>query len=209
MAKAKVKLNLGNLTVLELIALLRRVADAIDGNPDFPAPPYTAAQLRTLADELEAAYLDQKAKQQAAVQATSTLADKVTEVNDKITEEGDHVQQKSKGVKAKIEGAGMAVRATPSAPQDMEQVENLGVATGSAEETLDTNWDALKNVKSYELQMSEDPITATSWHTIKITTKSTFRVSGLTSGKKYWFRVRAIGAKNEGAWSDPATKVAP
>ena len=40
-------------------------------------------------------------------------------------------------------------------------------------------------------------------------TKSKATVSGLATGTKYWFRVRAIGAAGPGPWSDPATKVAP
>ena len=40
-------------------------------------------------------------------------------------------------------------------------------------------------------------------------TKSKATVTGLTSGTKYWFRVRAIGATGPGPWSDPATKIAP
>jgi len=37
-------------------------------------------------------------------------------------------------------------------------------------------------------------------------TKSSATLSGLTSGTKYCFRVAAIGAACQGAWSDPATK---
>jgi hypothetical protein len=33
-------------------------------------------------------------------------------------------------------------------------------------------------------------------------------VTGLTSGKKYWFRVRAVGTAGFSGWSDPAVKMA-
>ncbi len=32
--------------------------------------------------------------------------------------------------------------------------------------------------------------------------------TGLTSGTKYWIRVRAVGASGFGPWSDPAVKMA-
>jgi len=55
---------------------------------------------------------------------------------------------------------------------------------------------------------SPDPITRTSWTLGVVSTKSSATLSGLTSGTKYWFRVAAIGAAGQGAWSDPATKMA-
>jgi len=38
---------------------------------------------------------------------------------------------------------------------------------------------------------------------------SSATVPGLTSGTRYWFRVAGVGTAGQGAWSDPATKVAP
>ncbi|MGZ5529121.1 MAG: hypothetical protein ACXWJB_10655 [Limisphaerales bacterium] len=41
-------------------------------------------------------------------------------------------------------------------------------------------------------------------------TQSKYALTGLASGTKLWFRVRAIGGNNApGAWSDPATKMVP
>ena len=41
-----------------------------------------------------------------------------------------------------------------------------------------------------------------------VTTKSKGPVTGLTSGTKYWFRVAAVGAAGQGAWSNPASRTA-
>ena len=45
--------------------------------------------------------------------------------------------------------------------------------------------------------------------TFKQTTAAHVTITGLTSGSRVWVRVRAIGTKGEGPWSDPATKIVP
>ncbi|HEV7473405.1 MAG TPA: fibronectin type III domain-containing protein [Pyrinomonadaceae bacterium] len=42
-----------------------------------------------------------------------------------------------------------------------------------------------------------------------MSTKSSFTVTGLTPGTRYWFRVAAVGAGGQSGWSDPASKIAP
>ncbi|MEI6236400.1 MAG: fibronectin type III domain-containing protein [Planctomycetota bacterium] len=74
--------------------------------------------------------------------------------------------------------------------------------------TVDLTWDKVRGANSYMIQKSPDPITGGSWTMGAISTKSSATLSGLTSGTKYWFRVAAIGAAGQGAWSDPATKMA-
>jgi hypothetical protein len=64
----------------------------------------------------------------------------------------------------------------------------------------------VKGTKSYEVQQSTD---AANWQHAGVATKSKLTVSGLTTGTKYWFRVRAVGGNATSPWSDPATKVAP
>jgi hypothetical protein len=44
---------------------------------------------------------------------------------------------------------------------------------------------------------------------VKITTRSSYTVTGLTSGDTFAFRVRAIGSAGDSDWSDEAIKMAP
>lgn len=65
--------------------------------------------------------------------------------------------------------------------------------------------DAVTRAQAYELQYTLDP-NAGPW-----TDGGTFAstrgigMTGLTRGKDYWARVRAVGPNGAGAWSDPAT----
>ena len=65
--------------------------------------------------------------------------------------------------------------------------------------------DAVTRAQAYELQYTLDP-NAGPW-----TDGGTFAstrgigMTGLTRGKDYWARIRAVGPNGPGAWSDPAT----
>ena len=97
----------------------------------------------------------------------------------------------------------MAASHTP--PGAMPQVQNVHAKGGDNAGTCNLNWKPVKNSKNFVVEFSADPITATSWTQAGLPTKSTFTVTGLTSGAKYWFRVAAVGTQGPGPWSDPAT----
>jgi hypothetical protein len=62
---------------------------------------------------------------------------------------------------------------------------------------------------SYELQISEEVPSAEDWKQQGIYVHcSNMEVKGLEPGKKYSFRIRAIGGKGPGPWSSPVTLMA-
>ena len=80
---------------------------------------------------------------------------------------------------------------------------------GDHDGEMDLSWDSVPRAKSYIIEMSVDPPTATSWTHAGVSTKSSFTVTGLTSGTRYWFRVAAVSTGGQSGWSDPAMKIAP
>ena len=67
-----------------------------------------------------------------------------------------------------------------------------------------------KNAGAYEVQVAiGDPNVEANWKTV-VTSKNarSIPVNGLTPGQTYCFRVRAIGSKGPGAWSDIASMMA-
>jgi hypothetical protein len=89
------------------------------------------------------------------------------------------------------------------------QVTNLSASTGDNDGELDIQWDPVRGAKSYEIQVSPDPITSSSWVGKPSVTKSKAALVGLTSGQRMNVRVRAVGSGGLGAWSDPAIKTVP
>jgi len=88
-------------------------------------------------------------------------------------------------------------------------VENLKLTAGDAVETLDGMFDPEPLAYTYEVQLTTvDPINGP-WNTVLTQTSSSFKLTGLTSAQRVWVRVRAIGSKGAGPWSDPFTKIVP
>ncbi len=87
--------------------------------------------------------------------------------------------------------------------------ENLSITAGDNAGELDLQWDPVAGAKTYEVQISPDPVTATSWVSQPSVTRSKTVILGLTSGARMWARVRAVNAAGQGAWSDVATKIVP
>jgi len=108
-----------------------------------------------------------------------------------------------------IQSAGMDVRATPGASAAPTQPNALSATAGDHDGTMDLSWDPVVEAASYVIEMSPDPVTATSWKHQGVSTKSTFTVPGLSSGARVWFRVAAVNANGQSPWSDPATKIVP
>lgn len=56
---------------------------------------------------------------------------------------------------------------------------------------------------AYVWEMIADPINANTWQQIKITNNTSYTITGLTAGNKYWFRVKAIVQDIEQPYTDP------
>ncbi|MEK6259807.1 MAG: fibronectin type III domain-containing protein [Planctomycetota bacterium] len=109
-----------------------------------------------------------------------------------------------------IRSTGLDVRAASTAAVGpLAQAANLSVTLGDFDGELDLDWDNVRGARSYQIQRSPDPVSATSWTLIDTVTASRATVKNLTSGTKYWFRVAAIGAAGPGPWSNPVAKIAP
>ena len=110
----------------------------------------------------------------------------------------------------KWQAVGFTLKGQASAIGPIGQVLNLVITEGDNEGSLDVAWNKLHGAISYEVQISTEPVTGTSWAHNMTVSKSSGTILGLTSGTKIWVRVRGIGAKNvPGVWSDPAVKTVP
>ena len=83
-------------------------------------------------------------------------------------------------------------------------------SAGDAEGAIDLAWNAIRRgLQNFLIELTEDPAGQTGWRFAANSRKSSATLDGLTSGKRYWFRVTAEGAAGPGPASNAATKVAP
>jgi hypothetical protein len=205
---SKAKLNIRGLSIPDRVARGRQIVTALTGNPAFSKPQPPLPDITATIDALEAGYANNQAAKQAAITSTTVLHDLdvvfETELG-KLRSYVDSVATDDKTIQSA--GMGVAGKAGPLLPATTPAA--LAVSEGDHDGTLDCSYDRVKGAKSYIIEMSLDPPTATSWKHAAVSVKSSVTITGLASGTRYWFRVAAVTAAGQSGWSDPATKIAP
>lgn len=204
---AKPKLLLSKLSIAEKIQLAKTIQQSMTNNTNFPTPDPTLAELKKDIDDLEKAVTDALEARKVAEEKTAKQNQNIKTLETTLTNLALYVEKASGGVKEKILSAGMQVSETKKTPISIGQVQNLIAKEGEKSQEIALSWTSVKGAKSYIIECSEAD--ANNWQMKAVSTKSTAIVAGLKSGTQYWFRVCAVGASGNGAYSDPATKFAP
>ena len=180
-------------------------------NANFTTPNPSLASIGTALTLATTKVAAQKAAQQAAKQATDDRDAAIATLVTLVTSLSDYVANVTQGNKVKIESAGMSVKASAAPIGPLPQVQNLSITAGDAEGRLDLQWDPVRGTKNYQVQQSTDPNVPANWKLVESCSGSKLSLTGLPSGTKLWFRVKARAPKavNDGAWSDPSTKIVP
>ena len=206
---AKVKLNLKDKTDSELVTFAQQHITAMTGNVNYTTLVPAAPAFLTITNAFNTALGESVTAQQTAKQKTAAKDAARLALEAALTQRGSYVELTSAGDEPKILSSGFDVKGAVAPIGTLTQVLNLALTAGDADGEVDATWDAVRGAKSYEIQISADPITATSWQNRPSITKSRVNLTGLTTGTRVWVRVRAVGAAGAGPWSDPATKIVP
>ena len=206
----KIKLDLQGIPVPDKVQFMRQVVTKLTGNADFPTPSPSLVTLGDKADALETAYNDQQNAQQAAKTTTTNLGTAEDAADAALNSLANYVEEKSGGVPAKIQSTGLNTRAPKNPTTALAAPQNFTLTAGDNDGELDAHWDRVDKSRGYEVQLSDDPPTSTSWRPGDQPSASKTTLSGLPSGAKQWGRVRALGPKKiKSPWSDPAVKRVP
>lgn len=207
---SKVSLNIRTLPIPQKIAKARTIITALTGNPNFTTPSPTLEVLSRATDNLET----------SAATVQSTRAKLKTDVSEQTKNEDSfdgifsqlagYIQSVAGDDEAIIHSAGLDTKA-PKSPSSAEPTvpQALTPTVGDHDGEVDLSWDTVPKAKSYVIQISADPPTEKSWQHAGVSPKSSFTVTGLIPGTRYWFRVAAVGSGGQSGWSDPAMKIAP
>ncbi len=212
MPKAKVKLNLSGKSDANLSAFAQAHITAMTSNANFTTPLPSAANVTAALTPFQTALANFNTTQAAAKLATTTKDTARLALENVLTQRGNYVELIAAAAAdpvAVIESAAFSTRSAGSATTVPDPVANLTITAGDNSGELDLQWDPTSGAKTYEVQLSPDPVTLTSWIAQPSVSKSKAVIFGLTSGAKMWARVRAVGAGGIGAWSDVATKIVP
>ena len=206
---AKLKLNLRDKSDNDLVTFAQQHIAAMNGNAAFATPTPAAPAFLAAFTAFQTALGASVTAQQASKQATTVKDNARAALETALTQRGNYVEMIAPGDAAKIQSAGFDIKGGGAPTGVPDTVMNLYITAGDEAGELDLQWDPLSNARSYEVQLSPDPVTPTSWASKPTVTKSKTAITGLTSGVRMWARVRAVASAGPGAWSDPATKIVP
>jgi hypothetical protein len=209
---AKVKLDLRSKTDDQLRTFGTEHKAQITGNAAFPTPQPAPA----VYDPKLAAFgskLDAIAAAEFALQASRAERDVLrSELELMLNGRGSYVEVTSGGDAAKILSAGFQIVSAASPTSSLPAPTNVLATMGDNPGEIDVSGNAVAKAKSYIYECREHADGAVSgpWAQVKVGTRSSFTVRNLTSGKKYAFRMKALGPNDlESPWSDEAVCMAP
>jgi hypothetical protein len=205
----RIRLNLKNLTIPEKLAKGRQIVTAMATNASFDNPRPALAEVTARLDVLEKAFgAVQSAKSEVSTRVVSQ-DNAEADVDQILTQLAGFVEAVAGRDDTLITSAGMETKASRSTPTIPGEPQSVGALAGTHEGVILLSWKPVPNAKSYTIELSTDPATATSCTHVAIATSAAKSINNLKSGTRYWFRVAAVGAGGQSGWSEQATKVAP
>lgn len=192
-----IKINFAGLSPAEKIHKAGSIVDLMDGNPLFPNPTPTLAEVRTLIDELESASQDALYGGTDRISLANVCAKKL---NVAITGLGGYVLGVSKGDPQVILASGFELRSIPSASKPVGDPDAPVVKPGRLEGEVKLSWNPVAGARSYSVRMSKD--NGATWEDCGKFTRSRIVIPGLESGTRPWFQVSAFGTLGESNWSE-------
>lgn len=208
---SKVKLELQSKTDPELRALATKHEAAMLANPNFLTPTPDAMNFGATAGNF-ASKLDAISAMQTALKKLYAEKDMLRpELEGSLSIRGSYVDTASGGDEAKILSSGFDVQSAATPTTSMPAPERAVATIGDDAGEVDLGCDAVPKAKSYICEYREQSETAAPgpWTVGKVFSRSSGTISGLVSGRKYAFRMRALGPNDlESPWSDEAVCMA-
>ena len=206
---ADIVLNITKIPIDELYTLATTLRTGMVANiATFATPNPSAAAFLTALTDAKAANDAYEAGKVTLTGLLNTRDAKNDILKGMIRQWMNYVKETSNDP-TKWQAVGFTLKGATAPIGALGQVLDLKVTEGDNEGTLDYQHDPTRGASSYEVQISTEPVTGTSWQHKMSVSKSSGTITGLTSGTKIWVRVRAIGAAGPGPWSDPAVKTVP
>lgn len=179
-----------------MVTIIKRVKEKMKSNPAFPNPPAALAELEKRLPEFEEALAKAKSRDKEWVAIKNGSKSHMLVL---LEEVADYVTAICKGDLALILSSGLDVTDDQNG-SNAPSAETLEVILGAPGEAT-TRVKNVTGAVSYVHQFAtEQPGPNTVWNS-EGTTSSSYTFTGLSSDKRYWFRVVVVGRKHRKAYS--------
>lgn len=202
----RVKKNLKGLTPAQLVDKSKFIEARMQGNLAFPDPVPALADIATARTALEAAIT---AAMDGGRTATAIRRARAQELELLLGQLAGHVSSIAEGNTLAILSSGFEVRRTPSPVGELPAPTGLDATITAFAGRVDLRWKPVKHAVAYQVHLNRtDPADASAWQLVGISTRTSFRATGLAPASTTWFRVSAVGTAGTGPVSDVAHSLA-
>ncbi len=199
------KLNFGNRTISEQLAICRRVAEGAANVAEEHRHHFTPFNLAGRLADAEASHSEVERLKFALKAALSRRNESLRRARISADCNAGLLAILANGDAAAMLAAGLGVVrdkqpvGLPSAPA------NLRALPTDFEGRVPLRWQRSVRRCVFFVEATTDAAARTGWKQVKSATKQSCEVTGLGGGKKYWFRVCAVNAHGQSAWSQPVS----
>ena len=204
MKKVKTVLDFLKLSVSEKIEFYRNDISKMTGNASFPTPDIPLATATTQVNTLET---DLAAAKSGAHQSIAKMHQSEKIADTTFRKLALYVDRIADGNDAIILSSGFHISKQP----DPKSTKTFAVSAGENTGEIELAHKTVQGAKAYIWQYSSVmlPTDEKQWIYGGATTKAKFKVTGLESATKAWFRVLAVTINGTQPCSDPVMKVVP
>ncbi|MEO8589556.1 MAG: fibronectin type III domain-containing protein [Flavobacteriales bacterium] len=189
------------LSAAELVVRGRNHVSTMTGNPAFPHPLPSLAEVAAACDELDHASQVFEFNRGRMDLSTRNLAHE--RLRRLIICLAGYVQGHCRGDRSIVRSAGFVTKHKRSASMPMAIPGGVRAERADHPGCIDLRWDAVKGRKMYTIQFTDgDPSNEEGWRQLTLTSKNHFTATGLESDRAYTFRILAFGALGYGPPSD-------
>ncbi len=207
MAKAKIALRLNEQTPEQKVANALTVNGLMASNVlVFVTPNPALTAYNTAALNVDSRLSTIATMEQNLETERSLLRESVVSLDDLTVQLAVYVENVANGNGATMQLAGFQLANPPVPIGQLPPPQNLRGSTADIDGNVMLKWNSVHGAKSYFVECAAN--SNGPWNQIDVTTRVSTTATGLTSGVKYWFRVRAIGTAGYSGWSEPAQKMA-
>ena len=194
--------NIRGLNASQVVSKVRFIEGRMKDNPAFPAPAPSLADIALAREALESAIT---AAKDGGRTATAIRRARQRELTLLLNQLGGYVSSIAEGNGLAILSSGFEVKRTGQPAGEPEPTRDLQAMISPYKGRVDLRWKPVKDAIAYHIHLSRtEPTDDSGWELAGVSTKASFKLTGLDSAKTYWFRVAAIGTSGMGPLGEVA-----
>lgn len=200
-----IKLDIDRATATELAAKATFIVERMTNNTSFTTPQPALATITQRVDDLKDAIT---AALDGGKTATAVKKARVRDLKNALRQLGGYVRSVAGRDEEMILSSGFGVIRPGTPLSEPGRPTNLRAQISEHVGHIDLAWTPVPEALTYHILHNEsDPTATEGWTLVGVSTRATFAMKGLPSGRQSHFKVAGIGTKGMGPWSQVASSL--